>query len=162
MEYLSEIRRQCVDRLTDTIGSDVSIEPFYSEDGRELIEWLSDNERSVARYPHVLVAPTRADQIADRGTGLELADDVNIVCWVIAHNVSDEDRQFVEAEKWAMLARAYLSGFQIGTTYTNSNDITDWQINLEVETDEICVYSVIGTLELELDLAQLQQDYEST
>jgi len=161
MQYLSDIQDQIVSRLENKLGSDARIEPFYSDDIREVAIAMRDELR-VDRFPHVLVTVNRSDEFTDLGSGTDTREEVSLICWTLSQDARKETSSYTDAEKFGLLTRAYLAGYGVATDFTNYNDFEDWSFQLEFENDEHEIYSVRASTILDIDFQKVITDYESS
>ena len=161
MEYLTKLRSDIRDYLVDKIGSDHFVEEFWSDDVIEAAAYLGGRRNRLSQSPFVLVTVPSIITDATRSAPTDILDAVDVLCWIAARDTHDENRQVREASRAMVLTQAYLSQTRFGTSFSSEETINGWQKSIEFEDDEHVIYALRGTLDLEIDLQSVIDDYES-
>jgi len=160
-EYETQLRDDIVSHLTTKMGSDHFIEAFWSDDILEATGFLGDRRQQMSKNPYILVTIPTIDVEQTLAAPTDVIDNVEVLLWIGSRNAHEENWQTEEASRAMLLAMAYLSRTRFGLNFTSNETIRDWDRTIEYEDDEHVIYSLRGTLPLDVDLQSVIDNYEN-
>jgi hypothetical protein len=160
-EYETQLREDIVSYLREKMGSDHFIEAFWSDDILEATAFLGDRRQQMSKNPYILVTIPTVDVEQTLAAQTDVIDNVEILLWIASRNTHDEKWQTEEASRAVLLAMSYLSRTRFGLDFTSDETIRNWNRTIEYEDDEHVIYSLRGTLNVDVDLQSVINNYEN-
>jgi len=161
ISYLSSLRSDMTSYLSDKLDSEYNVHEFYSDDALEAAGEFGDKYSRLTRSTQILLAVPSSVQQSFRGSQTAVQDRVRVALFVAANDNRDRTRAVDRVEEGVLVSQAYLSNQKWGVGFSHQGYIEGWEKTIELEDDEGVVYSLTGSINLELDLQTVITKYES-
>lgn len=161
ISYLSSLRQNMVEYLGKKLDNEYKIHGFYSDDALEAASEFGDRYSRLTNTTQILLAVPSSVQQTFRGSQSAVQDRVRVALFVAANDNRDRTRAVDRVEEGVLVSQAYLSNRKWGVEFSHSGYIEGWEKTIELEDDEGVVYSLTGSINLELDLQTVITKYES-
>lgn len=155
---IADIQDQAVsaieDGLTDSDGDQhVKVEFIHTEDELRIAEYISDNERRIARIPHAFVYAGTADFQEADSTGTFVTVQIPIRVFIATRDNSTEDQeiQHRKASKWSVYVASALVGESAQASGTNTAYFREPNVEPISNTERSSMWEVRLTAEVNLD-----------
>ena len=159
---LESLRSQTVahieNGLTDSDGNQkIHVEKVYTGDEFEITEYVSENERNVARIPHAFVwVGTVNFQGSDSSRELfRVQIPVRTFLATRDDSVQGQNAQYEIGSKWAMFIIAALAGQRFGTDSTDRQVLDSPTVESIVNTERLALWEVRFTLQLNVETTHI-------